>query len=98
MPNKEELKAVVTISIKHDCDVRTLREVYNNLVDYLHETDCHSGGMFESYGVILDFKAIEEKVVRIFSKEELNVLVLCLRQCDYTPLALVLASYIESRI
>lgn len=97
MPYKDELKAAFAMSIKNDCDVRTLREVYNNFVDYLNETDCYSGGMFESYGVILDFKAIEEKVVKAFSKEELNVLILCLRQHTYTPLALVLANYVEHR-
>lgn len=74
------------------------RQVYDHLVDYLYDSDCHSGGMFESYGVILDFVTIEKEVTHAFEKDLLLTLVEVLRNNVYTPLALVLASYLEARV
>lgn len=74
------------------------RLVYDHLVDYLYDSDCHSGGMFESYGVLLDFVAIEKAVTNAFDKNMLLTLVEVLRNNVYTPLALVLASYLEARV
>lgn len=97
MNYKEYVITACNVSRKQDCHASTLRNVYNHFVDYMYESKCHSRGMFESYGVVLDFKAVEDNIVKAFCDADLKVIILCLRQETYTPLALVLASYIENR-
>lgn len=76
------------------------RDSYDCLIDALSELRCFvsmANGrpcMFESYGTVIDFHAVT-KAMDVLGWEHAGKAVATLRYYDFTPLALVLASYIE---
>ena len=76
------------------------RNRYDSLIDALSELGCFVSMvdgrpcMFESYGTVIDFHAAS-KAMDVFGWDRAASAVRVLRYCDFTPLALVLASYIE---
>lgn len=76
------------------------RDRYDALIDAMQEMRCFVSMiddrpcMFESYGTVIDFHAVS-RAMDAFGWEHADAAVTVLRYCDFTPLAPVLASYIE---
>ena len=76
------------------------RACYDILIDTLFEMRCFVSMvderpcMFESYGTVIDFPAVT-KAFDVFGWDRAKKAAAVLRYCDFTPLAPVLASYIE---
>jgi hypothetical protein len=80
-----------------DADSRT---IYDYLVDHLSAHNCFVGMfsgnpcMFEAYGTLIEFSAVLPTLTGL--GEFKSRIVEVLRTCNFTPLASVLAAYIES--
>lgn len=76
------------------------RNHYDILIDVLYEMRCFVSMvderpcMFESYDTVIDFPAVT-KAMDVFGWEHATKAVTALRCCGFTPLAPVLATYIE---
>jgi hypothetical protein len=96
---KSETKAEL-LGVLRDGD-STERDVYDYLIDYLYEERCFLGKdqrpcMFESYGTVIDFLRVMPALSG-FPKVEIGRMVVSLRECRFTPLSGVLATFIEKR-
>ena len=83
--------------LKEVLNSKDYRAIYDHFVDYMYDAKWYTGGMFESYGTILEFENIQNQLGN-FTKYELQVLINTLRHVTFTPLALVLATFLELRV
>lgn len=99
---QNELKKLIEIAIEKD-SIANCRQVYDCLTDYLCDNNCNLNFysrkpcMFESYGTILNFEEIDRAFLD-FDKRHLDLIVKVLNYFAYTPLALVLGSYLRGKL
>ena len=78
----------------------TVRDIYDFLIDYLASEECFVSAldqrprMFEAYMTIIDFSRVIPALAD-FDKPSRARFATSLRETDFTPLAGVLAAYVE---
>ncbi len=80
-----------------DC-ANGFRSKYDYLIDLMEDFKCFEGMdgrpcMFESYGTLISFKALPA-FVEAFGRERTEQAIAVLRDCEFTPLASLVATYL----
>jgi len=75
-----------------------LRSKYDHLIGLMEDFKCFEGMdgrpcMFESYGTLINFKALPA-FVEAFGRERTEQAIEVLRDCEFTPLAPLVATYL----